>query len=603
MQTALDATRAQAVRLGERGAGDAGSSRTRLFALGLCLVLGACLRLRGLGGQIPLDDEWHGLDFALSHDLWFLLNHFSRAGANSVPFNLYLRAALNSFGWTEVSIALPSLVSGLLLLWVFPSWLWRRFGAVAATVAAAGLAISPFLVCYSQVARAYSVLLLLEGLALVALCEWLRCARRRHAVELAVFGALAIWVHASALPAMVAALAAAAGHRWVQSRRADSPLRPSTRQVIVAGLATVGLAGALWLPALRTPMPEVFHPSGHFSMRTFTGAFALVSGTSSVPLQILYLAVVLAGVGLAARVARQELLILGAAIAGSLLAVLAAQPNLSGVPGVLVRYLLAGFLLASLAVGVLVEGAVRAVATATRKGLLLAAASGLLAALFALGPLPRLWRATNSFTKHPAFAFDYASHDPERARPDPLASTAELRLRRSDLQPFYAELGRAPGKAPVIEYPFLLGEDANLLYFAQQLHRRPVLAGYYRSGALDGDVFGVAVAAHAPANRRPPSPGYILNGFMVDHVLGRTEQDPRIRFRTVVDIADPVAVAASRAEYLILHWNLLREFFHIGPEWERSGFVGRIREKLVGSYGAPVVDNGVICVFRVAGGW
>ena len=73
----------------EQRANGGTSSRVHLLVLVLLLLLGALLRLHGLGGQIPIDDEWHGLDFALTHDLWFLFNHFSRAGANSIPFNLY----------------------------------------------------------------------------------------------------------------------------------------------------------------------------------------------------------------------------------------------------------------------------------------------------------------------------------------------------------------------------------------------------------------------------------------------------------------------------------------------------------------------------------
>ena len=581
------------------------SSRAPVLALVACLALGAFLRLHGLRDQIPMDDEWHGLDFALSRDLWFLFTHFSRAGANSVPFNLYLRALLHTFGWTEVSIALPSLLAGLGLLWVFPRWVWRRFGTLSAVVTAALLAISPFLVFYSRVARAYSVVLLFECLALLALCEWLHTARRRHALGLVVFGALAIWTHASAVPALAAAAAAAAGQRWVRSRRATAPLAPSVRQLAAAGLGMLGLAGALWLPALWSPMPGIWHASANFSIQGFAGMCELLSGTAFVPLQIIYGVLALAGIGLAARIARQDLIVLGAAVAGSLLAVLATRPNLSGVAPVLLRYLLPLSLLASLAIGVALETAVRAATSRRSKSLVFATALCLVAALFAFGPLPRLFGATNSFTKHPAFSFDYAKHDPDRARPDPLAPVAEPGLRRSELQPFYAELAREVGDAPVIEYPFILGEDANLMYFAQQVHRRPVLAGYYPSGALDRDVFGIAVGSRSASDSRPSSPGYILSGMMVDHVLGRperaarTKDDVRIRFRTVVDIADPDAVSRSRAQYLILHWNLLREFFQIGPEWGKSWFVARIREQLIARYGVPVFENGVICVFRV----
>ncbi len=584
--------------------GEGPSSRIPWLVLLACLVFGAFFRLRGLGGQIPMDDEWHALDFALSRDLWFLFTHFSRAGANSVPYNLYLRALLKSFGWTEVSIALPSLLAGMGLVWVFPRWVWRRFGAVAGVVAAALLAIAPFLVFYSRTARAYSVVLLLEGLALVALCEWLHTARRRHAVGLVVFGGLAMWVHASALPALLAAVSVAAGHRWLRARRTSAVLDPLAWHVLLAGLGMLALAGALWVPALRTPMPEIWHPSGQISARTFLGAWELLSGTAFVPLQLLYAAIALAGLVLAARRARQEVLVLSAAVVGALFVVLAARPNTSGVAGVFVRYLLPVYLLASLAVGVAAEAAVQAVRSRTRRGLLLGTMVVLLAVLFVEGPLPAVYGAPNSFTRHPTFAFDYATPETDRPRPDPLAPGEAQVLRRSDLQPFYFTLSREAGHAPVIEYPFVLGEDANLFYFAQQVHGRPVLAGYYRSGALDADVFGIAVGRRSPSDGRPPSPGYITNGLMVDHVLGRAESvanHGRIRFRTVVDIADPGAVARSGAEYLLLHWNPLREFFHIGPEWGKSWFVARIRERLAARYGAPVLENGAICVFRVNG--
>jgi hypothetical protein len=586
---------------GEQRAGDLRSSRIAILGLAACLALGAYLRLFGLGGQIPIDDEWHGLDFALTHDAWFLFTHFSRAGANSIPFNLYLRAVLESFGWTEWSIALPSLAAGVGLLWVFPRWVWRRFGVVAAVVSAGLLAMSPFLVFHSRAARAYSAVLLLQCLALVALCEWLRTGRWRHVAGLVLFGALAIWTHASALPSLLAAVAAAAGHRFLQSPRATHPHLPRAWQVAVAGLGMLVLAGALWLPALWTPMPVMVLSPARFSLRTISGVIELLSGTDALSLQVVYLVVAMAGVGLAARVAPLEVMVWGAATGGGLLAVLVTRPNVAGVAGVFVRYLLPAFLLATLAIGAAAEAAVRVSSTRTRKKLLLGTGLSFLAALWVFGPLPRLYGATNSFTKHPAFQFDYAEHDPDLARPDPLELSRAGRLARSELQPFYASLSLEPGDAPVIEYPFVLGEDANHLYFAQQVHGRPVLAGYYRSGALDVDTFGLAVASRSPRDVRPPSPGYIMSGMIVDHVLGRPESDRRIRFRTTIDIADPDAVSKSQAEYLILHWNLLREFYAIGPSGARSWFVHSIRRQLTARYGSPFVENEAITVFRLSG--
>jgi hypothetical protein len=64
--------------------GSASSSSVPEGVLVPCVLVGAYLRVRGISSQLPMDDEWHGLDFVLTRDAWLLLTHFSRAGANIV---------------------------------------------------------------------------------------------------------------------------------------------------------------------------------------------------------------------------------------------------------------------------------------------------------------------------------------------------------------------------------------------------------------------------------------------------------------------------------------------------------------------------------------
>jgi hypothetical protein len=571
----------------------------RIVVLAVIALGGAWLRVHDLARQIPIDDEWHGLDFALSRDVWFLLTHFSRAGANSVPYNVYLRLLLSSVGWNEVTIVLPSLVGGIALLWYFPSWVWRRVGAVSGIVTAAVLAISPFLIFYSRVARAYSAMLLLQTVALLALAEWLRSYRRRDAIVFALAGAAAIWAHATALPALAVAVTVAVLLCWRRHRSAPNDGGPTVRAAVVTGLGMFALAGLLWLLALRSPMPEVFHAPGHPSLRTFTEAWLLVCGTASSLLAALCLVVVLTGVRLGLREHRQEVLLLAGAVAGCVLAVMVGRPNASGTAGVLVRYTLPCFLLFSLGLGMAAQAVVDRLPSVRAKVLAGVMLAALVGSMLVLGPLPSRYGQVNSFTKHPAFGFDLRDYGADRARPDPLAGATEQPFRRADLQPFYAELARTQGRRPIIEYPFLLGEDANLFYFAQRVHGRPVLAGYRHSGATDKDVFGFAVPGPAPVQGRPPSSGYITNAMMVDHVLGRRADNPGLR--TAVDIDDANALAQSDAEYLVLHWNLLREFFRVGPDWAKSGFVAQARARLIGLYGAPFMDSDVITVFGFTG--
>jgi hypothetical protein len=89
----------------------------------------------------------------------------------------------------------------------------------------------------------------------------------------------------------------------------------------------------------------------------------------------------------------------------------------------------------------------------------------------------------------------------------------------------------------------------------------------------------------------------------IDHVLGQGVPHRGIRFKTVVDISDPRALRASQAQYLLLHWNLAREFLFLEVVSHHSAnpkrFVAQIRERLVAALGKPMVDDEVLTVFQV----
>jgi predicted membrane-bound mannosyltransferase len=144
----------------------------RALVLSAILAVGAWLRLWHLGSPIPFDDEWHAIAYVVDHDLGYLFTHYTRLGANSVPHNLYLRLAYRTIGLSEWSIAFPSLLCGILLLWFYPRWVWDRCGAGAGLVSAVVLALHPFLIFYSRFARPYAPLLLVEFLAITSLVAW-----------------------------------------------------------------------------------------------------------------------------------------------------------------------------------------------------------------------------------------------------------------------------------------------------------------------------------------------------------------------------------------------------------------------------------------------
>jgi predicted membrane-bound mannosyltransferase len=565
------------------------------------VALGAWLRWRGLAWQIPFDDEWHALDFALTRDLPFLFTHYSRLGANSVPQNLYLRALLMTWGWTEISIVLPSVLAGVGLVWFFPRWIARRFGAEAALVAAVLLSVAPFLIFYSRFARPYAPALLLQCLALTNLSDWLHTARFRHALAAAIFGALAIWTHLTMVAPIVAALAAAVALRWLERRRAPWATAPSAGKVLLVALATGAFTAALGLPSFLNAMGTPSLDSARFSLSTVTGLLRLWGGTTSIAALVVYFGLALAGAVLAARSAKRDLLLVAAAAIGAVGAVLVLRPLQAEVPAICARYALPLFLLSPLAIGVAVQAGVRASNERIRTLVLGAAILVLGAAFYYSGPLPRIHaRQVSSFTRHPAFQYDYSAYPADRSRPDPVTGQ-QLPVTVASLDPFYARLAAEGGDAPIIEYPFILGQDGNLHYFAQRQHGRRVLAGYWASGMNWDDRWGLALGDHSVSAPAEASRGYIQNDMTLDQVLGRPGHGGQVRFATVVDLADPPALEASGAQYVVLHRDLFRELYRRrlirGPDGDQ--FFTRIRELLAGSRGEPVWEDSQITVFRL----
>jgi hypothetical protein len=575
---------------------------TRTLILSAILAVGAWLRLWRLGSQIPFDDEWHAISYVVDHDLGYLLTHFTRLGANSVPHNLYLRLAHQTIGLSEWSIAFPSLLCGLLLLWFFPRWVWERCGASAGVVSGVMLALSPFLIFYSRFARPYAPLLLVEFLAVTSLLGWAATGRKRQRALAVGFGALAMWIHVTAIPPLFAAWTAACLLQRRAHRRQASA-GPSPGKLLTAGLVMLAAAFLLMLPSLLragNPSPDATEP---FTLHTADALSQLLLGSSQLGPRLLLASATSFGLWLAARKLPAELAVLGAAALAAVVTVLVAHPNQSEIGAIFARYALPIFWLPALALGVAAQWfAGRIPATGLWRWTAAAAGLGLTLALCLAGPLPYVYVEPASFTKHPAFQYEYPDFDAAASLPDPVMDKYP-RLARAELHPFYARVARAGGQAPIIEYPFLIGENVNRLYLAQMLHRRPVLAGYYASGTTRFDLFGLALGEPLDRRSREALPGYMMGEMTVDQALGHLVSRAKIRFRTVIDIADLDALRGSGAEYLVLHWNPAREFLFLEVDSRlgasRGRYVADIRDRLRAELGRPIVDDERITVFAL----
>ena len=526
---------------------------------------GAVLRLYALPGQILLDDEWHALNFVIDKPL---LSLFWRQGmgANCVPDNLYSAILLRTVGWSELCLRLPSIAAGLLTLAVLPWMVRRLWGARAGAAFAWLLAVAPCAIFYSRLCRPYAKVLFFGMFALLSLCRWLRSGERRDIVMYGVGAFAAVYFHLYAAavllpPALVAA--------WLKrSARARRDLR--------LGAAAFALPAVIFIlpPNISNPWWLDASVSGASGMRwqTLATLSRLFAGTDSSILRLLFGLLIAFGGAALYRKDRSIALALGAGVlAFALKAVSSTQTGMEvGIQ--IARYglllLPIGALCASLAFSRLPRGTAAAFA----------------AVLFMFGPLRGTYGSINNFTNHSAFQYDYRAID-WSATPEREFFPGYV-MRRESVPSAYSELARRDDVLGVIEFPMLVADHLNVLYFFQHFHRKPVAAGY-----LPGVRFPP----------RAPDEAYVDADAPISYVLNRVPPE-KLHFRNIVALDDIERLRRKFAGWAIaVHRHYLNEVYPgkvrppAGPNVAAEALISSLRRAGF----VPFSDDGKLAVLLV----
>jgi mannosyltransferase len=209
------------------------AARPELWLVAALTVAGAALRFSTLDLQSFWHDEAVTVGRVLDPSLFTTLDRVPDSEATPPLYYLLAWAWTKVFGAGEVGIRSLSALAGTATIPV-AWWAGRALVGRAAGVGAAALvAVSPYMVWYSQEARAYALLVLLCALSLALFGEVLRRPERRWLAWWAVVSALALLAHYFAVfvvgPELVLLL-------WLVPER--------RRSILIAGgaVAAVGLA-------------------------------------------------------------------------------------------------------------------------------------------------------------------------------------------------------------------------------------------------------------------------------------------------------------------------------------------------------------------------
>lgn len=200
-------------------------SRTS-FALAAILLLAAALRLQNLSGPDVIWDEAFSISLALKP----LRGLFAGLVSDYVhpPLHyLLLHFLFPLFGATVAVARLPSVVFGVLSVWLLYYFASYILGPRAALLASLMLAVSQLGVRYSQNARPYSLWMFLGLAAAYCLLRALDGRNRRGWwVGYAVSLTLAIYTHYFGLLLLLAFCAFLVVRRWTCPESSTSPWRP-----------------------------------------------------------------------------------------------------------------------------------------------------------------------------------------------------------------------------------------------------------------------------------------------------------------------------------------------------------------------------------------
>jgi hypothetical protein len=417
----------------------------------LPLAFAATLRLGGLPGQVLIDDEIHALRYAHERDTRWLLTNYSRTDYGRPLALLYKAYWKSGIPLGEMGARLPGVIAGLLLVVGVPRAA-RRAGLTEASGWLAWLlAISPLLVFHSRIARTYMPATLLAQAAVWCALIWMERGGRLWAGAYAVCAALAAQWHLVVIPFVLLPLPFAAAREWLV------PIAKRRGWWALTATATAAVGGllALQAPAVESLVTVLSHNTS--ADRIVWDALLvnarLQMGSRSALVAFLLLGLAL--LGLWRLRCRPVLLAYTLTLAaGHVAALLFFKPLDSHIPHILARYLIVALplLLLWVACGLAHAAELTGSRLAGVAVLLLVAATGPFAQ-------PAHWRSTLS---HHVSLLRFDCSVPE--------------IPPAAVPRFYAELGREPGSAPLIEFPWDL-TSASRAALAFQLHHRQAIIG------------------------------------------------------------------------------------------------------------------------------
>jgi len=299
------------------------------------LAFGVWLRFWRVGSFQVFADEIHTIQCASEKSFLWNVTHFASNDA-CIPYTLYNKLLLETIGLTELTLRLPAVLAGILLLGVV-FWYGRKYANSAVALVATGfISVSPYFVYISREARPYSIIMLLVTWAGFILMDKKNCQRLKPLCAVSAMLALAAYFHPIVIPAVAVV--------WLLPviLCAGSPDLDSgwSRNYVVATMVGIGIGIITLGPAIPSFFEGMVHKGGlgKADIQTARQGLLLIHGMPVfIPIWVWILVAVGGLIGCVNGWLKQGTMVLIVVIV-QLLSIHMFHPQLNEVPWVWLRY-------------------------------------------------------------------------------------------------------------------------------------------------------------------------------------------------------------------------------------------------------------------------
>ncbi|MCF6301216.1 MAG: hypothetical protein L3J52_08895, partial [Proteobacteria bacterium] len=263
-----------------------------MFFIIVSIAIGVFFRFDQFFSQILVDDEWHAVHQLLYSTPIKIFSSFGLAD-HSIPLTLFFWLEAEIFGLSESLMRWPMMLSGLIVLILFPIYVYKRSNLETAAVFAFLLAISPMLVYYSRLARPYMITLLLIYLSHWLFVKYLNTERKLLTAFLYVIcSTMAIWMH------LVVGLIVIAPFIWYGVKAIYQQQKATIIKLLMLGIPTAIAVSALIIPPLMLSPKSLTNKMGVHSVDFETVSLVWFNwiGTSSTAVLLFCLLLMILGI-------------------------------------------------------------------------------------------------------------------------------------------------------------------------------------------------------------------------------------------------------------------------------------------------------------------